>query len=198
MDGRGDRYLDVTLRRLRHPDRRDSADRHHTSEAAAHRRRSLDEISFIDPDQIADALNTVYTAVYTAEGDYHNAAISAAGMAVVFGGGKAIRLTGDQVQRLAAGTADEFIQASLTRLARDGALTDDAINRAVADVANQFGDDTARPLKTSLQRIAGDGGAWLDDAVIARVPADWPLRIDRGVPTSPYETQRVDHVIVRH
>jgi hypothetical protein len=109
----------------------------------------LDFISFIDPTQIADGVNGL---IYTVEGDYVNAGLSAVGMMLPIGGGKVLRLTREAIVGVALKEADD-VTAALTKAIADGTITTEMLDKAVKDIATQFGDDTARIFKTKVDDL---------------------------------------------
>jgi hypothetical protein len=110
----------------------------------------LDWVSFVDPTQLADAINA---GIYVAEGDELNAGISAAGILLPLGGGKAIRLTSDAVLRLAARQGDDLAAELLEQAIKNGDLTPEMIEQTLKDVADQFGDDTADALRRRFEEL---------------------------------------------
>jgi len=120
----------------------------------------LDWVSFVDPTQLADALNA---GIYWVEGDSVNAAISAGGILLPLGGGKAIRITREAFEGLAARHGDEAVDAlerALKEAAESGGeLTDEMIEQIVKDVGDQFGTtfgDEVGGILDDLRRAADD------------------------------------------
>jgi hypothetical protein len=117
----------------------------------------LDIVSWVDPTQLADALNA---GVYALEGDELNAAISAGGILLPLAGGGAIRMTRDGLLALAARNGDEALEAAMKQAIRRGDLTPEKLDEIVGGVRKQFGDATADSLRRyfdDLRRAPGVG-----------------------------------------
>ncbi len=110
----------------------------------------LDGVSFVDPFQVADTVNT---GIYIVEGDRLSAAISAAGILIPIGGRKVLELAEEALLGFAAHESDEVAALVFRESFRAGELTDDVVEDVVLKVGDQFGDDIARAVRTHIDEL---------------------------------------------
>jgi hypothetical protein len=137
----------------------------------------LDMASWVDPTQLADAVNA---GIYVLEGDDVNAAISAGAILLPIGGGKAIRLTRDLITGGAMSQRDE-VAAKIIRAIEDGSLTQVDIDRAIREFTEQFGDEAGAGLSRWIDDVAGQA----DNAPLTRLDLEGQTAIDVYPPGEP-------------
>jgi Restriction endonuclease fold toxin 5 len=156
----------------------------------------LDLVSFVDPFQVADALNA---GIYVLEGDNLNAGIAAAGILLPLGGGGAIRIGKEALVGLAARRGDEFAEAVLKQAIKSGEFTDEMLEQTVKEVTDQFGDDAGRAVREYLDDLrrapdldTGPGGWTTKNESMSPRAADFQASVTGAPPGTVYRLHGVD------